>query len=148
MCDLDFWLQVITAVLSNLSWPVVILAIVLIFKSEIKWLILHIKSWKGFGQELNVDAADEITPLVRGVKSDVELKPLPPPSKKAPKARVTRLSDEEIEQSRQRALKRIEEDTQKAGYQRGKLRLLDNGGYAVSWELEVSDGIKLSDSVG
>ena len=59
---------------------------------------------------------------------------------------MPRLSDEEIKQSRQRALKRIEEDTQKAGYQRGKLRQLDNGAYAVTWELEVSDRIKISDS--
>jgi hypothetical protein len=142
----DFWMQIVTVVLNNLSWPIVVLAIVLIFKSEIKWLILHIKSWKGFGQEINVDAADQVTPLLRGVKVGVELKPLPPPSKKAPEAKVPKLPDEEIKQSRQRALKRIEEDTKKAGYQRGKLRQLDNGAYAVAWELEVSDGIKISDS--
>lgn len=146
MYNSDFWMQIVTVVLDNLSWPIIVLAIVLVFKHEIKWLILHIKSWKGFGQEINVDVADQVIARLRGDKVGVELKPLPPPSKKAPEARVSRLSDVEIEQSRQRTLKRIEEDTKKAGYQRGKLRQLDNGAYAVTWELEVSDRIKLSDS--
>jgi len=146
MYDSDFWMQVVTVVLSNLSWPIVVLAIVLIFKSEIKWLILHIKLWKGFGQEITVGAADQVIARLPGDKVGVELKLLLPPSKEAPEVKVPRLSDEEIEQSRQRALKRIEDDTKKAGYQRGKLRQLDNGAYAVAWELEVSDRIKISDS--
>ena len=143
MYDSDFWSKIITAILNNLPWPIVVLIIVLIFKRQIKWLIVHIKSWKAFGNELTIDKDDKVSVHPPGDKVGVELELPSPPSEKALGAR---LSNEEIEQSRQRALKRIEEDIKKAGYQRGKLRPLENGGYAVVWDLQVSDGVIAGDS--
>ncbi|MCK4331447.1 MAG: hypothetical protein KAW81_02715 [Dehalococcoidia bacterium] len=52
-----------------------------------------------------------------------------------------KLSKDEIEESRQQARQRLDEDTKKAGYQRGKLYHLADKSYGIAWEVNLSDGI-------
>lgn len=69
------------------------------------------------------------------------IQPIPLPALMMKKAKVVGLSDDEIEQSRQEALKRLEEDTKFVGYQRGKLIQTESGKWAIFWKLELSDRI-------
>ena len=131
--------------LSSLSWPIFILVIILIFKDPIAKRLANLKSAEFAGIKLEFGDTIPVYSTKDKASYEVELKPPSPPEAKVVEMKTARLSDEEIEQSRQRALKRLEDDTKKVGYQRGKLRTLENGGYAIAWEIEVSDGFKIKD---
>lgn len=57
---------------------------------------------------------------------------------------MERLSDKEIEQSRQRAEKRLQEDIERVGYQRGKLFQTKTGKWAIAWEESASVTVGVS----
>jgi hypothetical protein len=50
-------------------------------------------------------------------------------------------------QTKEEAQKRLDEDTKRAGYVRGKLRQLEDGGWAINWVIDVGEVIKVSDNV-
>ena len=140
MYDIESWGSAITTFLNfvgSISWPIIVLIIICIFKKPISERIANLKTLKGKGWMFEFFEHDD--------KFKVKLQP-PTPALKAQAAEISRLSDEEIEQSRQRAQKRLREDTKRVGYQRGRLFQLDSGKWAIAWDLEVSDGIILKDS--
>ena len=141
MGSLDGWQTAITGFfnwLSSLSWPGLVLIIVLLFKDHISSLLDNLKWLEIFGIKLGVG---DTVRFHTTFDKETDVIGVRPPS--AVEEKVPRLSNDEIEQSKQRALKRIDEDTKKVGYQRGKLRLLENGGYAVAWDVQVSDRFKI-----
>lgn len=141
MCDPCFWDNVIKGILSNVSpltWPIAILIIALVFRGDISLLIRKMKEantpWGNFKfavPELDVFIPRPYQPSPAGAKVEEIV--------------VPKLSEIEIEENRQRALKRIEEDAKRVGYKRGTLRPLPNGAFGVNWEVEVSDGFKIKD---
>lgn len=134
----DLWKTIFTFI-GTLSWPLAVLIIVCILRWPISWLIMNIKKlgWKDliieFGDKANVPVYFPEENKIRIVAVETELFPT-----KA-EVKITRLSDEEIEQSKQKAQKRLKEDTKRVGYQRGKLFQLDNGKWAISWDIQLSD---------
>ena len=143
------WDNTITAIfnwLGSLSWPIAVLLIFLIFKSPISWLLKNLKSvrWKDWIFEIG-DKVPAYSPTENKFH-EVVLQP-PIPTAKVPVAEISRLSDEEIEQSRKRAQQRLDEDTKRVGYQRGKLfQVADSGKWAIAWHLEVGERITIKDS--
>jgi hypothetical protein len=143
------WDNTITSIfnwLSSLSWPIAVFFIFLILKSPISWLLTHLKSirWKDWIFEIG-DKVPVYSPTDNKFHEVVLQPPIPAAKVKAEK--IARLSDEEIEQSRIRAQQRLDEDTKRAGYQRGKLfQVPDSGKWAIAWEIEVNAGIVLKDS--
>jgi hypothetical protein len=127
MSTLDFF--------SSLAWPIVVLIVFLILRSPIINLLKRIKTvkWKDITFEIG-----DTVPVYSPEDNQTYSLPLQPIQsidiKQKPK--VERLSDDEIEKSRQRAVQRLKEDTERVGYQRGKLFQLDNGKWAISWEIE------------
>jgi hypothetical protein len=130
--------------LSSLSWPIFILIIFLLFKNPIAKLILNLKSAEIAGFKLEFGDTIPVYSTTDKATYEVELRPPLPPSAEVIEPKIARLSDEEIEQSRQNALKRLEDDTKKVGYQRGKLRQLENGGYAIAWEVQFGGKIGIN----
>ena len=139
----DLWKTIFTY-LGTLSWPIIALIVACIFRNPIVNLIARIKTakWKDlvleFGDKVPVYSPEDkkFHPVI--------LKPEPVTTFKPSEVKlVSRLSEDEIEQSKQKAQKRLEEDTKRVGYQRGKLYQLDNGKWAISWDVEISDGIIL-----
>ena len=124
--------------LSSLSWPIFILIIVLLFKNPISRLLENIKTAEFAGIKLQFGDSVPVYSSTDKAIYEVELRPPSLPSDKITETKIPRLSDEEIEQSKQRALKRLEDDTRRVGYSRGKLRQLDNGSYAIAWEVQSS----------
>lgn len=150
MNELEFWSVIISALLASLAWPAIILCIVLIFKRELKVIIPRIKKTPWFEfydpdkdkldfstiDSLNALAGKEVTIQAPTAKATATALP--------PVAEITsRVSDAEIEQSKMNALRRLNQDTAKVGYQRGKLYQRENGRWGISWDVEVSDGIIL-----
>ncbi len=134
--------------LGTLSWPIIVLIVACIFRQPIANLIARIKKIEVAGCKLEIgDTVNAYSPDDKAYYS-IPLQPPSIPTKKAAEVKISRLSDEEIEQSRQKALKRLEEDTKLVGYQRGKLFQTKNGKWAISWDLEVSDKVILKDSSG
>ncbi|TRZ52213.1 MAG: hypothetical protein D4S01_03290 [Dehalococcoidia bacterium] len=58
---------------------------------------------------------------------------------------ISELSKEEIEGSKQKAQQRLDEDTKRAGYQRGKLNQLPDKSWGIAWEVTVNDQIVIKD---
>ncbi len=148
MYDLIYYGYAITGLfnwLSSLSWPIFIFIIVWLFRHQIARLIANLKSASVFGVNVNFKDDQVSFPLEDKTVKSFKLQPLPP-TEKVPATKVQRLSDEQIEESKQKALKRLEEDTKRVGYKRGKLYQLENGKWGISWELQVSDGIIVKDS--
>ena len=138
----SMWTTIFTY-LGTLSWPIIVLIIVCILRQPIASLITRIKKIEGAGWKFEIgDIVTAYSPDDKAYYS-IPLQPPPVPTKKVAEAKVTRLSDEEIEQSKQKALKRLEEDTQFVGYQRGKLIQTKSGKWAISWNLELSDNITI-----
>jgi hypothetical protein len=143
----------------GLAWPIVvfilILIFILIFKKPIGNMIDRIRVAKGEGKkwEINFDPiTDKIVqkPFPQVIQpKGVEAKVLigePTISNEKPIAIENKptLSEKEIEESREKAQKRIDEDTEKVGYVRGKLYRLKDGRYGVAWDLSVSDTVIVS----
>ena len=131
--------------LGTLSWPIIVLAIVYIFRQPITKLLANLKTakWKDmvleFGDKIPVYSSKEKRMSV-GVVEPIYM---PPFTAKIDMGKIQRLPEKEIIKSLQRALKRIEEDTKQVGYKRGEPYQLENGKWAVTWDLKVSDGIIL-----
>jgi hypothetical protein len=129
---------------ASIFWPLVVLIIVLIFRMQISDFIARLKTvkWK----DLVVDLWDTV-PVISSKDNKIitaQLQPIEPPQEK--QGIAPRLSDEEIEQSRQKALKRLQDDTAIVGYERGKLFQLANGGWAIAWTAiaTIKVGVKAS----
>jgi len=149
MYDIKSWGTTITAFfnyLGSLSWPIVVIIVVCIFREPLAKLIANLKSlkWKDFILEFG-DRVPVFSPTDKKFHY-VELQE--PPTTKAAKIKVSRLSEDEIKQSEQRARERLEEDTKRVGYKRGRLFQLDNGKWAIAWEVEASATIGLKDTFG
>jgi hypothetical protein len=143
----DLWKTIFTF-LGALLWPLVVIVAICIFKKPIAHLIRHIRKLEAPGCKLEIDdTVDVLNPKDKLYYSVPLQLPSVPTVKVIEEEKVTRLSDEEIEQSRQRALDRIKEDTERVGYQRGKPYQLPNGKWAVAWELELSAKIGITDSL-
>jgi hypothetical protein len=129
--------------ISSLAWPITVLLIILIFRSSLLKLIANVKTVKYKGLEVEVgDTLQVVTPM-GGNESPLQQKP-PVEDKDQPK--IQKLSDAEIEQSRQRALKRLQEDTERNGEQRGELFQLANGRWAIAWRAEAKVTIVIKTS--
>lgn len=137
--------------LGTLSWPIIVLVIVCIFRLPISKLLANLKSakWKDLILEFD-DKVPVYSPEDNRFYSVILKSPLAPSSRgRGIEANIFGLlSDEEIEQSKQKARKRLEEDTKRVGYERGKLFQLDNGKWAIAWEVEASATIGLKDTFG
>ncbi len=121
----------VSRMIDSLAWPVVVLFMVSIFRRPLTALIGRIKSlnWR----DLNIDFNDTVQLLSPTGEPARVLKVEPPAAQKVEIS--ARLSAQEIEGSRKTAQARLDEDTKKAGYQRGKLFQLPNGAYAIAWEV-------------
>lgn len=146
-CCNNIWTAIFTY-LGTLSWPIVVLIIVCVLRQPLANLISRIKKVEVAGWKFEIgDIVLAFSPKDK-VYYSIPLELPAVPAMKPAKAEVARLSDEEIEQSRQKALKRLEEDVKTVGYQRGKLIQTKTGKWAISWDLEVSDKVILKDSAG
>jgi hypothetical protein len=132
--------------LSSLLWPAVVLIIIFLFREQIAVLIDNIKKIKVAGYELEIgDTVQAYSPIDK-VYYSIPLKPAPVAAEKVEAAKISKLSDEEVEKSRQTALKRLEDDIKLAGYQRGKLFQRDDGSWAIAWEEKITEKIGVKDS--
>lgn len=139
MGELEFWGIIITTIgtlLGALVWPFLIVILVVIFRRDVASLIARIKSFEGAGVRLNWVHGDIIehpseVPSTKLIHQNIEL--MEPSVLKAFIGEAPPLSGEEGEKSRQRAQRRLEEDIARVGYQRGELRQLDDGSWAISW---------------
>ncbi len=149
MYDIESWnstIKVFLDFIGSISWPIIVLIIFWVFRSPISKLIATLKTlkWKDWTLEFG-DKIPVYSPTDKAFQ-EVVLQP-PVPAVKAQVAEISKLSDEEIEQSRQRAQKRLDEDTKRVGYQRGKLfQVPDSGKWAIAWDLEVSDRVIIGES--
>ncbi len=142
-----------------IAWPVCVLIIVIvlaiIFRKPIANKIGDVISVEGEGSKWKVRMNIDRDKLAK--KVTVPSKPSPqiiqpkgiPSAEAFGRATIStekpKLSEDEIEQSRQRAQQRLDEDTKKAGHQRGKLYQLTNKSYGIAWEVNVSDVIVIKD---
>ena len=137
------WTTIFTY-LGTLSWPIIVLIVVCILRQPIASLISRIKKIEGAGWKFEIgDAVKAYSPEDK-VYYSVPLQVPSAPSLKVAEAKaVDKLSEKEREDSRVNAMKRLKEDTEKVGYSRGKLFQIPNGKWAISWDVEVSDGVIL-----
>lgn len=144
-------------ILQQLIWPIVVIILVIIFliifRKPIANRIEHVVLVKGKGWEVYIDPnKDELTiqspEVSKPIPQVIEPKAIPSTSTIGKPTIIVdklKLSSEEIEKSRLRAQQRIDEDTKRVGFQRGKLRQLEDGSYGVAWELHFSDKIGIKD---
>ncbi len=143
-------------IIKILIWPVIVLIIVIFFiimfkrplSEKINDISIEFESAK---LKVNMRGGDII--VEKGsIASDsiphIISPDLIPSSEKFYPATITvdtqKLSEAEIETSRLKAQQRINEDTKKVGYQRGKLYLLKDGSYGVIWEVKAKTKIGIA----
>lgn len=137
MNNFEFW----GTIISSFAWPVSLIVLVLIFKKELSVLIGSIKSIRSGPVEFQVGPGDVLdlsaaVPQTAPTHQYIQVKSIP--SAEAfgtPTVMVgaPKLSEEEIERSRQVAQRRLDEDTKRVGYQRGELFRRDDGVWAIRW---------------
>ena len=140
----DLWKTIFTY-LATLSWPLIVLIIVCILRWPIASLISRIKKIEGAGWKFEIgDAVKAYSPEDKAYYSvPLQLPPTPALKIVEAKAISSRLSDKEIEESREKALKRLKEDTEIVGFPRGKLFQHDNGRWGIIWEVAISDNMTI-----
>lgn len=140
--------------LVNVAWPIVVLILgetfIFVFRKPIANLIGRTRSAEGEGGKWKVNFDPEVDSIVSKPLHQI-IKPASISSEEKVyeptiKSDESRLSKEEIENSKRKAQKRLDEDTKKVGYQRGELYQLTDGSYGIKWSLNLSDKIIVSDS--
>jgi hypothetical protein len=136
------------SIITAIAWPVCILVLLiilaLIFKKPLTILIGRIRSVEGEGSKwrINMDVTQDtiVNPSMASPSKPVhqyiqvesitsgEAVSVPNVIAGEPK-----LSDEEIEKSKQKAQQRLDEDTARMGHQRGELYQLKNGSWGIAW---------------
>lgn len=144
----------------GISWPIVVLILgiifLIIFRIPIVNLLNRIRVAKGEGNkwEINFDLTiDKFNknsfPQVlqpKGIESGEEFGETTISFQTTTPNEIKQiLSEEEIEESRQKAQKRLDADTEKVGYIRGKLYQLKDGRYGIEWGINLSDIITIED---
>jgi hypothetical protein len=125
-----------SSVLSAWAWPFVVLVLALIFNVPLTALINRLKTLKiaGFELVLNdyVPASDPANPnmiYMVQLRRSLGKEALVSETVKAP-----RLSDKQIEESRERAQHRLDADTKKVGFLRGELKQsTEDGSWSIAW---------------
>jgi hypothetical protein len=135
-------------ILQQLIWPIVVIILVIIFliifRRAIANRIEHVILVKGKGWEVHMDTnKDKLTILSPKVSESIpqviEPETIQSTSTIGKPTIIVgepKLSEEEIEKSKLKAQQRINEDTKRVGYQRGKLWQLADGSYGVAWEIK------------
>ena len=130
MYDATFWGNLVDTVLTflgTLAWPTAIVIVVLIFRRQIEVLILHIKKGKLFGFEFEIgDKVQAYSPDDRKIYTI----PLEKPAAEV-ESKIHKVSSEVIAMSKERAERRLEEDTRLTGIKRGRLFQHEDGIYCT-----------------
>jgi len=144
MNEPGFYSAAVTAIFgfcAALAWPATVLIIVCIFRRNISQLLANIENIRFPGGEVNLVPGDTVeAPTIASPvpqRKDVVIKvPTATAEAKAfaPSIQTTdKLSDEEIKLSKERAQRRLDEDTKKVGFRRGEISQNSDGLWIVHW---------------
>ncbi len=141
------------------TWPVCVLTLLIvflvIFRKPIANKIGDISSVEGEGKKWKINMNPDKDKIIKLEPTSSKPSPQILQAKGIPSAEAfgnatistekPKLSEEDIEKSKQEAQQRLDEDTKKVGYKRGELYLRDDKSYGIAWKVNVNDRIVIKD---